>query len=348
VCLSTFFFNKQIAFSLLIALLVWSVWFILGGQFNAISNIVEHWQIALTMAFGSFIAGATSEGGGAIAFPIFTKVLHIPPKDAKIFSLAIQSVGMTAASLVILFMKIKLEWRAIQWASLGGLPGIAIGTLWLAQYLPPEIIRITFTVIVSSFAVALFIMNRHFRQCNQHILYFTWKEKNILFLAGFIGGLISGLVGNGIDIITFSVIVILFRVSEKIATPTSVLLMAINAVVGFTIHLFIIEDFTPEIKNYWLAAIPVVVVGAPIGAIFCSLLNRQIIAWLLIAIITIELITSLYIIPLTQPVILYSLSIFLCFFYTYYQMSSSLTYLPKLKKAFYKPKILNRRQPRTR
>lgn len=327
--LSAFLFNKQVAFSLLIALLVWSIWYIYGGQFKAINDFIQHWQVALTMAFGSFIAGATSEGGGAIAFPVFTKILHIAPRDAKIFSLAIQSVGMTAASLVILFMKIKLEWRVIRWASMGGLPGIFIGTLWLADNLPAEIVRITFTVMVSSFAVALYIMNRNFRQCNQRVLYFAWKERSILFLAGFIGGLISGLVGNGIDIITFSVIVILFRVSEKVATPTSVLLMAINAMIGFIIHLFVIDDFTPDIKAYWLAAVPVVVVGAPIGAMFCSLLNRQHIAWLLIAIIAVELISSLYIIPLTKIVIFYSLSVFLCFFYSYYRMSHSTTYLPK-------------------
>ncbi len=321
--------NKQVAFSLLIAVLVWSSCFILVEQLDVISNFIKHWQVALTMAFGSFIAGATSEGGGAIAFPVFTKLLHIVPKDAKIFSLAIQSVGMTAASLVILFMKIKLEWQVIRWASLGGLPGIAIGTLWLAPCLPPEMIRMTFTVIVSSFAIALFIMNRNFRQCNQQLIFFSWKERSILFLAGFVGGIISGLVGNGIDIITFSVIVILFRISEKIATPTSVLLMAINAIVGFMIHLFVLGDFTDDIKAYWLAAVPVVVVGAPIGAMFCTLLNRQFIAGLLITIISVELISSLVIIPLTQFVVIYSLLVFLGFFYTYHRMAYVTTYLPK-------------------
>ena len=54
-----------------------------------------------------------------------------------------------------------------------------------------------------------------------------------MILFGFVGGVFSGLVGNGIDIITFSLMVLLFRISEKVATPTSVLLMALNAVVGF-------------------------------------------------------------------------------------------------------------------
>ncbi len=322
------FFNKSFAFSLSIATLVWLTWFTYGGQMEAIHNLIEHWQVALTMTFGSFIAGATSEGGGAFAFPVFTKVLHIPPKDAKIFSLAIQSIGMTAASLVIIFMKIKLEWRVIRWASLGGLPGIIIGTVWLAELLPPAIIRMTFTVMVSSFAVALFILNHGFRLCNQALPVCCWKEKSILFFTGFIGGLISGLVGNGIDIITFSVIVMLFRISEKIATPTSVLLMAINAIIGFSIHLFFIGDFSPEIQANWLAAIPIVVLGAPTGAIFCSFLDRHLIAWILISIISIELISSLWIIPLNQTVILYSSVTFIVFFSAYIKMSRITAYLP--------------------
>lgn len=321
----SFFDNKQFAFSLTIALLVW---FIFGGQIDAINSTIEHWKIALTMSFGSFIAGATSEGGGAIAFPVFTKVLQIAPHDAKIFSLAIQSIGMSAASLVIIFMKINIEWRVVLWASLGGVFGIFISTLWIEKLLQPEIIRITFTVIASSFAVALFIMGRNPPRYNDFLPRYTKKEKIILLLVGITGGFISGLVGNGIDILTFSVIVILFRVSEKVATPTSVILMAINAIIGFAIHYFILDDFTKTIQTYWMAAIPVVVVGAPLGAIFCSLLNRKVIAGLLMILIAVELISSLYIIPLTLPVVIYSLIVFSSFLYIYYKMLNTLTYLP--------------------
>ena len=38
----------------------------------------------------------TSEGGGAVAFPVMTLALGIPPAVARDFSLMIQSCGMTA------------------------------------------------------------------------------------------------------------------------------------------------------------------------------------------------------------------------------------------------------------
>jgi len=60
---------------------------------------LEDWYMTLTKVFGSFIAGASSEGGGAIAYPVMTLGFQISPEVARNFSLAIQSIGMTAATL---------------------------------------------------------------------------------------------------------------------------------------------------------------------------------------------------------------------------------------------------------
>ena len=38
--------------------------------------------------------------------------------------------------------------------------------------------------------------------------------------------------GSGVDICSFSILSLLFRISEKISTPTSIVLMAINSLVG--------------------------------------------------------------------------------------------------------------------
>ncbi len=111
------------------------------------------------------------------------------------------------------------------------------------------------------------------------------------------------------------------------ATPTSVILMAINAIFGFCLHLFILQDFSPKIEAYWLAAVPIVVVGAPVGALFCSYLNRNTIASILYALIFIELFSSLLIIPLTQEVLLASLCTLSLFAGLYLSMYRSTAYL---------------------
>ena len=54
----------------------------------------------------------------------------------------------------------------------------------------------------------------------------------ILSLTGFLGGIFSAITGSGVDICSFSILSLLFRVSEKVSTPTSVVLMAMNTCVG--------------------------------------------------------------------------------------------------------------------
>jgi hypothetical protein len=112
--------------NLSIALAVWTLWLVFGGR-NALHHLLIDWRVALTMVFGSMVGGGTSEGGGAVAFPIFTKLLHIAAYDARNFSLAIQSVGMGSASLSILLLRIPVERRALVYAGLPGMAGVTFG-----------------------------------------------------------------------------------------------------------------------------------------------------------------------------------------------------------------------------
>ena len=314
------FSHTFIFVSLLSTLTVWITWLVLVGPIAAFSNMIANWEIAVTMIFGSMVAGGTSMGGGAVAFPVLTKVLQVPPYDAKVFSLAIQTVGMGAASLTIVAMGIKLDWRFIRWVSLGGIPGIIISSLFLAPIVPPSAIRISFTMMISSFVVILLTLNSSRNSPNLVIQSWgEWQQKFSL-LVGFIGGIISGLVGSGMDIFSFSVMVLFFDICETISTPTSVILMAINTVVGFLIHKYILADFVEPVSNYWLAAVPVVVVGAPLGAILCSLLNRKTVILLLVSLIFVDLISSLLLIPLTLPVIFTGIFAFMIFSSVYYGM----------------------------
>ncbi|NEP34281.1 sulfite exporter TauE/SafE family protein [Moorena sp. SIO3B2] len=316
------FSNRSIRFSLLCTIFVWTVWLTAIGPSRALSNLFANWEFAFTMVFGSMVAGATSMGGGAVAFPALTKWLHVSPPDAKLFSLAIQSIGMSAASFTIVAMKTPVEWKLIRWVSLGGIPGIFMGTAFLAPLLPPEVIKISFTMMVSSFALILIQLNLTKTERNFTIEHWGKREKILSLVVGVMGGMISGLVGSGMDVFAYSVMVLLFGLCEKVSTPTSVILMAINAVTGFLIHNFILGDFVTPVSNYWLAAVPVVVVGAPTGAILCSLMERQMVVGILISLIVIELLTSLLLIPLTTSVVsagLFALILFTSFYYLMYR-----------------------------
>jgi uncharacterized protein len=52
----------------------------------------DKYYMSITMVFGSMFAGATSEGGAAIAFPVMTLAFNVNPQVARDFSFMIQSV----------------------------------------------------------------------------------------------------------------------------------------------------------------------------------------------------------------------------------------------------------------
>ncbi|MFG6101388.1 sulfite exporter TauE/SafE family protein [Leptothoe sp. EHU-05/26/07-4] len=309
--------RRKLSICFLITLFVWSVWFVFLGPISIINILQTYWPITLTMLFGSMVAGGTSMGGGAVAFPVLTKLLEVPPHEAKVFALAIQSVGMTAATLTIIAMQTKIDWRLIWWASSGGLIGIVIGTLLLEPRLTPDFIRLSFTMMTSSFGlVMVFTQLRSSERC---ILHPFWgnQERAIWWITGFIGGTISGLVGSGIDIFAFSVMVLLFQMCESISTFTSIALMAINAIAGFVLHGLFLKDFGFPVREYWLASVPIVVVGAPIGAVLFSYAQRHHVVIILLGLILTELVSSLLLIPLTWNSILASIFVltgFLCFY----------------------------------
>ena len=320
--------SNALRVNLTIALFVWVMWLVFGGRL-AIHHLISDWKVALTMVFGSLVGGGTSEGGGAIAFPIFTKLLHIAPFDARNFSLAIQSVGMGSASLSILYLRIPIERRALLYAGVPGVLGVVFGAYFVAPWIPPVFLRTSFTVLVSSLGVALLLVNREKEALrNKGMPIFGTSEKSILIAAGFLGGIVSALVGTGENTVIFMVMVLLFRVNEKIVTPTTVVLMTMVTIPGFLVHVFLLRDFTTTVMGYWLAAVPVVAVGAPLGALLCSYMKRQAIVWLLLFLIALEFTSTLLLVPMSRPVLWASFATLVICGSIDWGMSRSIRYRP--------------------
>jgi uncharacterized membrane protein YfcA len=307
-------YRKLISFliPLVIAYAAWVPYMVTTDSFGLFTGTVgvyskPRWLVTLTMVFGSMLAGATPEGGAAIAFPVLTLTLGVAPAIARDFSYLIQSVGMTAAAFTILFMHVRVERCAIFYCTIGGVVGVVFGLEKVAPTLEPAYWKMYFVCVWASFAFALFWFN-YFRQSRVFVKIPLWEtgeiirvpilprscltlpwEANddpearttvdlvvntwaiVLLMFGFLGGIFSSISGSGLDICAFAVLTVYFRVSERVATPTSIVLMAINAVVAFLYRRFAMQDVDPEVYNLWLVCIPVIVIGAPLGAILCAI-----------------------------------------------------------------------------
>lgn len=91
-------------------------------------------------------------------------------------------------------------------------------------------------------------------------------------------GFLTAFTGSGVDICSFSMLTLLFRVTEKVATPTSVILMCLNTWVGFFWRQLIMTDISQLAWDFFAVSVPVVVVFSPIGAFVSSHLHRQVLA----------------------------------------------------------------------
>ncbi|MFK0244165.1 TSUP family transporter [Amycolatopsis azurea] len=278
---------------LTVVAIVWAGWLLLGGA-QAFDAMRRQWAVAVTMIFGSLVGGGTSEGGGAVAFPVFTKILQIPASDARVFTYAVQSVGMTAASLCVLWLRVPVERRVLRLGIPAGVAGVLLGTTVLAPLLSLAQIRTYFTVLLTSLALALVVMQRRGGGARNASVPLRGRlETGVIIGAGFAGGVVSGLVGVGENTVMFIVLVLLFRVSEKVATPTTVILMTAVSIAAFGSHVFLVRDFSGAVVEYWLAAVPVVVVGAPVGAMICSRMSRTAIRHVLLGLIAVEFVSTL-------------------------------------------------------
>ena len=106
--------------------LAWLVLVLAGGFLH---TVLAHWPMALAMAAGSYVAGSTPMGGGTVGFPVLVLLMDLPATLGRDFSLAIQSVGMTSASIYIFCRRQELEWPMLRAA----LPGGRRAEVWLGR-----------------------------------------------------------------------------------------------------------------------------------------------------------------------------------------------------------------------
>lgn len=290
--------NRRIFFYFVLPVVgVYLTWFGYMYMSDSWGLFIDNWFMSLTMIFGSFVAGISSEGGGAIAYPVMTLMFKITPDVARNFSLAIQSIGMTAATLWIFAKRIPVEKTYLLLTGTGGLAGVVAGTIWIAPIVSPAYAKMMFVSFWLSFGIALFVINHiRKRDTRTRLPSLSNYQKMELILVGLLGGVLSAVFGNGIDICTFSFVTLKYSLSEKVATPTSVVLMTTNAIVGTLMHGFFLADMQVEAINYWLVCIPFVVLGAPFGANVLDKINRISIAVMLYLIIIAQFIAALFII----------------------------------------------------
>jgi uncharacterized membrane protein YfcA len=250
----------------------WS-WLVFGQDRWEVAK--SHWPIALAMAAGSYVAGSTPMGGGTVGFPILVLLFGLPATLGRDFSFAVQSVGMTSASIFILARRQPLAWAMLKGAMAGSLIGTPVGIYFVAPYIPELWIKIVFAVVWASFGVLhLYRLDEIAAHTGMTEFDERWDFKLGLWIGLLSGASVAAVTGVGIDMVLYAMLVLLARADLKIAIPTSVLIMAFTSVLGISIKIFHTGVQAGVFEN-WIAAAPIVALGAPLGAFMVEIIGRK-------------------------------------------------------------------------
>jgi uncharacterized membrane protein YfcA len=270
-----------------IMLLVW------GGLFYAFNDLeflAGHWYYPAIMVVGAFVAGLTPEGGGAVAFPVLSVFFSIDRVLARDFSLMIQSIGMTSASIYILSRQgaVLRAYKPVLWFIPVAFAGFVIGMLTL-QTMPVYIIQALFLSLITTFAIA-YVFGEH-RGDRDELSISGTKDRLMLTGILLLAGMCGSLFGTGTDILIYTLLVTHFRLREKTATHMSIMLMAATSVLGYAYRHFVDNGLSSEQVRTWLCAYPVVLFMAPFGT---YILQRIHVDWMLKGIVFLNIGQLLY------------------------------------------------------
>ena len=261
---------------------------------RAADNLVA----ALTMVFGSFVAGSTPQGGGAVAFPVFTKLLGVAAADARTFSLSIQAIGMGAASLAIALTGRAVDRNALRLTVPWAIVGYLVGFLLFSVVAPPSApLKVLFTLVVVAAGLATWT-TRNRPAGGRAAVVLTEQTEWWIATAAVLGGLASSLFGSGADVATYLVLTIVLGLRPSIGVATSVVTMAAVSVVGLAVSLLtgalsIAPAAGIDVFGMWIAAIPVVVIGAPLGSWFASRVSPRLLVRFIAALAGLELLSTM-------------------------------------------------------
>jgi uncharacterized membrane protein YfcA len=262
---------------------VWGLW--LAGFYAAWLWLViglgywpeakEHWPIALAMALGSYAAGSTPMGGGTVGFPVLVLLFDMPASLGRDFSFAVQSIGMVSASIFILARRQPLAVAVLKGSMLGAVIGLPIGIFLIAPLIPELWIKIVFAVVWAGFGLLhLYRINEIADRSGMIEFNERWDFRLGMLLGFFSSAAVVSVTGVGIDMVVYAALVLLCRADLKIAIPTSVVIMAFASVYGVAIKTLTV-GMQPGVFENWLAAAPVVALGAPLGVFIVALISRK-------------------------------------------------------------------------
>lgn len=251
----------------------YAAWFTLVTVCGLWGQVAAHWPIAAAMAAGSYVAGSTPMGGGTVGFPILVLLFNEPASLGRAFSFCIQSIGMSSATVFLISSRAPIAWRIVLVTMVASAFTIPLTLRYITPHVQDLYVKLLFACIWAAFGVMTLVKVRDFVRAHHSARGSARMDVAIGLTTGLIGGVSTGLTGVGIDMILYTFLVLLYRCELRAAIGSSVVIMAFGSIVG-VVSSSVMGRLGSEVLYNWVAAAPVVALGAPFGALMMRVIPR--------------------------------------------------------------------------
>ncbi|MCA9016163.1 MAG: sulfite exporter TauE/SafE family protein [Planctomycetaceae bacterium] len=233
-----------------------------------------------TILIGSLLIGITlgllGSGGSAITVPILVYLVGHGAKESIAESMAI--VGLISIAAAIPYANAKqIDWRSVIYFGLPGMLGTFIGA-WLGGLAAEAVQLVVFGTVLLA---AAYIMFRRSKGSGtvQDTTEVPVQRAPIwqVMLEGVLVGTVTGFVGVGGGFLIVPALVILGKLPMRLAIGTSLVIIVINATVGFAKyeHYLLTHEMTVNWQTI-LVFTSVGVIGSVIGRKINARMNQRV------------------------------------------------------------------------
>lgn len=220
-------------------------------------------------------------GGSILTVPVLVYVFLIDPKIATAYSLLI--VGVTSLIASVNYMRKGLASpKTALFFSFPSFIMVFLTRKYLMPLIPEELFRIgnfvfsKDTAIMSLFAVLMLLASSSMIRNNRKEINDLDSARNklnypLVFSEGLLVGILTGIVGVGGGFLIIPVLTAIIRLPMKLAVGTSLMIIAINSIIGFMGDIGKHEMDWPFLTSF----IGLAVIGVGIGLYLSKFISNK-------------------------------------------------------------------------
>ncbi len=232
--------------------------------------------------------GLTGGGGSILTIPAMVYVLHIEPLLATSYSLFIVAFASLAGSVNNMYRGL-VNYRAAAIYALPSMISVFITRKFLLPLIPKEIVLgrillnkgetlmllLAFIMLIASFSMLRSGERDRPVQSDSGTTY----NYPLIFVEGIIVGAVTGVLGAGGGFLIIPVLVIVSHIPMRIAIGTSLLIISVNAMVGFAGDVDHHEIEWLFLIPFTIVAVVFVTIGSYAGRNLSSARLRKVFGW---------------------------------------------------------------------